>query len=140
MSGDRPGKRLRQTGKGGDYSFLALRHDLLQSPEFFDLSGSAIKLLLFLAAQFKGKNNGNLHLGKLELFKAGWRSEATALRARQELLDARFIVQTRHGTTRRCHLYALTWLPIDECPRSGLEMAPERVPSNSWKTDRGHQK
>lgn len=127
-------KRPKHTGRGAGHSFLQLRHDLLKSREFNALSGSAIKALLFLAAQYNGRNNGDLSAAKSMLLAAGWRSGATGRRAINELLDAEFAVVTRHGDRRRCTLYAVTWLPIDECPGKGLERPSERVASDAWKS------
>lgn len=131
-------KRAKFTGRGRDHTFLQLRHDLLRSPEFNALSGNAVKALLFLAAQFNGRNNGDFSATRSMVLKAGWRSAATAERAIEELLEAGFVVITRHGHRRRCTLYAVTWLPIDECPGKGLERDSERVPSHAWKTQSLH--
>lgn len=127
-------KRPKFTGRGKGHSFLQLRHDLLRSPEFNRLSGNAVKLLLFLASQFHGANNGNFSMAWVDLAAAGWASEATARRARDELLEAKFIRITRHGESRRCYLFAVTWLPVDECKGKSLEVPPERVACDWWKT------
>jgi hypothetical protein len=127
-------KRAKHTGRGKDHSFLQLRHDLIRSLQFYALSGNAIKVLLFLACQFNGRNNGDLSATETMVLSAGLCSGTTAAKALKELEVAGFIVVTRHGHKRRCNLYALTWLPIDECPNKGLELSSERVASNKWKT------
>lgn len=134
------GKRIRGSKrpkfKGrSDHTFLALRHDVLRSTEFGKLGGNAVKLLLFLSAQFNGKNNGDLSMSKKDLLAAGWASEETARRARDELLAAGFIRITRNGLSRRPHLYGVTFKPIDECPGKGLEVAAEHKACDWWKRD-----
>ena len=126
-------KRSKLTGRGKDHTFVALRHDMLRSPQFHALSGNALKLLLFFAAQYNGRNNGDLSMGWADLARAGWASEATARRARDELLEGRWIRITRHGTGRVCHLFAVTWQPVDECARHVLEVPSERVACDDWK-------
>jgi hypothetical protein len=133
-------KRSKYTGRGKDHSFLQLRHDLIRSPQFSALSGNAVKVLLFLAAQFNGRNNGDLSATESMVLAAGLCSGTTAAKAIKELLAAGFIVVTRHGDRRRCHLFAVTWLPIDECVGKGLEMRSERVASQIWKTQSDPQK
>lgn len=133
-------KRVKHTGRGKDHTFLQLRHDLLRCRAFCGLSGNAVKVLLFLASQFNGRNNGDLSATESMVQAAGVCSGTTAAKALRELEAAGFIVVTRHGHRRRCHLYAVTWLPIDECPGKGLELPPERVASNQWKTNSDPQK
>lgn len=133
-------KRWKLTGKGKDHTFLQLRHDLIRSRQFCALSGNAVKVLLFLAGQFNGRNNGDLSATETMVERAGLCSGTTAAKSLRELEAAGFIVVTRHGHRRRCHLYALTWLPIDECEGKGLELPSERVARNTWKTQSLPQK
>lgn len=136
----RESKRLKHTGRRAGHTFLQLRHDLLKSRQFNALSGNAVKVLLFLAGQFNGRNNGDLSATETMVLRAGLCSGTTAAKALKELEAAGFIVITRHGHRRRCHLYAVTWLPIDECPGKGLERPSERVASDVWKTQSLPQK
>lgn len=126
-------KRWKHTGRGKDHSFLRLPHFLLDSPEFARLSGSAVKLLLDAAKEFKGANNGNLNLAWSRLAQRGWVSQGTAHRAKHELLAAGFLECTRHGGRNRCSLYAITWEPIDACDKAQLEVAPTRIASHRWR-------
>ncbi len=116
------------------HSFVMLRHDIIDSPAYRALSGTAVKLLVFLARQYNGTNNGNLSMAMSDLTKEGWRSEATATKARDELLEAGFIIITRHGVKRVCHLFALSWYSIDECPGKFLEVAATVRALDTWKT------
>lgn len=133
-------KRQKFRGRGKGHSFLQLRHDILRSKQFNGLTGNAVKLLLFLFSQFNGRNNGDFSMAWVDLADAGWSSEATARRARDELLAAGFIRITRHGHKRRCFLFAVTWLPVDDCDGKGLEVASERVACDWWKTEFDRQK
>lgn len=136
---DAPGKRIperkrwKHTGRGKGHSFLRLPHFLLDSAEFSELSGSAVKLLLHVAVLYKGANNGNLELVWSSLKLRGWRSKATIQKARDELLAAGWLLCTRHGGKNRCSLYAITWEPIDECPDKGLEVPAQKVAAHLWR-------
>lgn len=132
-------KRAKFKGRAIGHSFFALRHDLLRSEQFGGLSGNAIKLLLFLAAQYNGRNNGNLSMPKKALLAAGWASEATAIRARDELLHADFIRISRHGSGKLPNLFALDFLPVDDCPGKYLEIAAEYKARDQWKWNKHTQ-
>lgn len=126
-------RRLKATGKGKGHSFLRLPHFLTDSPEFGELRPVAVKLLVEIARQFRGKNNGDLSVPWKLLKKRGWSSEWTVKRARDELLAAQFIRTTRHGANKVCSLYAITWEPVDACEGKFLEVAAESVASHAWK-------
>jgi hypothetical protein len=53
-------RRRRQTGRRESGSFLAIPHAVLESDAYRTLSAHAVKLLFDLAAQYRGKNNGDL--------------------------------------------------------------------------------
>ena len=95
------------------------RH-VMASADYRHLSGNAVKLLVALAYQFRGKNNGDLTATYSVMHERfGFRSKATLTRALKELLAKNIITKTREGMFLnpggRCTLYALTWSPIDEC-------------------------
>ena len=75
-------KRSKVTGKGKGHSFLRLPHFLTDSEEFAGLKPIAIKLLVEIARQFKGKNNGDLSIPWKLLKRRGWVSQWTVKRAR----------------------------------------------------------
>lgn len=118
--------------KSVNTSFCGIPRLLLQHQSYQSLSGTAVKLLVDLAGQYKGCNNGDLTLAFGELSKRGWRSKQTITRAKRELEEAGLVVCTREGhfinPGARCALYALTWLPINECPGKGLELGPSTTP------------
>ncbi|HHA2837643.1 TPA: hypothetical protein ACOFCN_002020 [Stenotrophomonas maltophilia] len=138
MAGDRhripEHKRPKHKGRGKGHSFVQLPHYMIQSPQFYALSGTAVKVLLFLAGQYNGKNNGDLSATESMVSAAGVCSARGVGAVLTSLEEAGFIVKTRTGHRRLCNLYALTWYRIDECEGKGLEVAPEHAPSNVWKT------
>lgn len=121
----------RAKGRANGHSFVALPHHLLEHPAFLELSGYATKALLLLAAQYKGKNNGDLCATQELAARSGWTSKGSFHRALVELEAAGFIVKTRQGGRNRCSLYALAWKPIDECGGK-LDVPASRVASNEW--------
>lgn len=125
-------KRKKLTGKGGDYSFIGLPHYILKSIEFASLTPNAVKLLIELAKEYKGSNNGDFSAAYSVLKMRGWRSPGTLSKALKELLEKGWIVTTRHGGRHRCSLYAVTWWSIDECGGK-LELATENVARHDWK-------
>lgn len=57
----------------------------------------------------------------------GFKSENTLNKCKKELLDANLIYLTRQGDKRRCSLFALTWIPIDEC-EGKLDCKSTKIP------------
>lgn len=112
---------------------MALPSEMLESENYGNLSAHAAKLLVDIAMQFKGTNNGDLSCPWTRMRRRGFKSKSTLWAAIAELTDAGFIVLTRQGGKHHiCALYAITWKPIDEC--SGKLMVPaERVASNLWR-------
>jgi hypothetical protein len=124
--------RPKHKGRRSSDTFVRLPHPMIQSPAFFALSGAATKMLLFLASQYNGHNNGNLSATKTMLEEAGVCAGSKAKELLNQLEEAGFIVQTRHGIKKQCHLYAITWCGIDTCPGKNLEIAPG-PPRNDWR-------
>lgn len=113
-------------------SFAQIPASVLQSAEFHGITGEAVRLLLALAAQYNGHNNGNL-CAALSLAKQyGFRSGDTLARAIAGLLEAGLIIRTREGMFQgagsKCALYAIAWKPIDACPGKGLTVEPTNAP------------
>ncbi|NVJ48576.1 MAG: hypothetical protein HWE07_15685 [Cytophagia bacterium] len=99
--------------------FANLPRVVLASADYVQLSFSAKALLVELAQQYRGSNNGDLTAAEHILKKRGFRSKTTILKAINELIRFNLVVKTRQGKFLNpggvCSLYALTWLPIDEC-------------------------
>ena len=119
MGRDKTTKRTRAARDGS--RFLALPHVVMDSEAFRNLSGPALRLLLDIARQYDGDNNGRLVACSKYLRTRGWSSEGTASRARKELEASRLIVETRKGMRpNRATWYALSWLVFDWSPDMDL--------------------
>ena len=93
---------------------MGIVRSVFESPAFTALSPYACKLLLELAGQYRGDNNGNLTVAWSIVHKRGWRSKTTLWRVKKELIEAGFIYVTRKGhMPSTCELLALTWFPLD---------------------------
>jgi hypothetical protein len=106
--------------KGSKYTepFVGIVRSVFESPAFTALSPHACKLLLELAGQYKGDNNGNLTVAWSVVSKRGWRSRSTLWRCKAELIKAGFVYVTRKGhMPSTCELLALTWFPLDVSPK-----------------------
>ena len=125
-------RRRKQRGRT-DGSFLLIPHSILKAPEFGALNGWCVKLLVEMAAQYRGDNNGDISAAYSVLKLRGWRSSGTLAQCLRVLLSRGWIVVTRHGSRNRCALYAITWWAIDACPGKSLEVQPEIVPRHAWR-------
>jgi hypothetical protein len=102
--------------------FVAMPHTVLDSAAFLGLSAPAVRLLLDIARQFTGSNNGRLVACTKYLAPRGWKSHDTATRARRELEAAGFIVETRMGMRpNRAAWFALTWVGLDWSPEMDIK-------------------
>jgi hypothetical protein len=98
--------------------FVSMPHAVLNSPAFLAASPYARMLLLDLAVQYRGNNNGDLSGAWSFMVGRGWRSKETLTRAKRELMRLGLIVETRMGARpNKASLYALTWLALDEAPK-----------------------
>lgn len=94
-----------------------------------------MKLLVDVASQFNGKNNGDLTAAWSVMRDRGWKSPGTLHKALRALLNAGLIQETRSGGRHRCTLYAVTWRGIDEC-KGKLDVNPTVTPSNRFQSFR----
>jgi hypothetical protein len=107
--------RQRYKGNRIGEGFVALPYSVLNSPLFITLSPYAVKLLIDVAAQYRGDNNGDLCTAWKLMKPRGWRSEATLHKAKRELLAAGFLYESRKGRRPTvCSLFALTWPLFDD--------------------------
>lgn len=117
-------KHKREAG-----GFVAMPFAVLRSASFAALGAHAVKLLTDLLAQYNLRNNGDLSMSFEKTMRPrGWKSKDTLNKARQELIDAGYIVMSRQGGLHRCSLYAVTFFAIDECAGK-LEISPTRGPA-----------
>ena len=100
-------------------SYVGLSKAMLTHEAFTGLSAIATKLLVGIAAQYNGYNNGDLACSWGLMKNRGWKSPDTLNKARRELIDKGFLVLTRQGMKypKRASLYAVTWKPIDDSPK-----------------------
>lgn len=122
-------KRARHKGRRSTAPFLNIPKEVLSSEAYLSLGGWEVKLLVDIASQFNGKNNGDLTAAYSVMRERGWNSTGTLNKARKALLDAGLIQETRSGGRHRCTLYAVTWRGINEC-KSKLDVKPTIAPSN----------
>lgn len=123
--------RLKSRGRRSDGSFIALPHAVINSHNWLMLSPYAVKLLIDLFTQYKGKNNGDLCAAWSMMKPRGWKSKATLTKALMELQHYGMIILTRQGGRKKPNLYGVTFRSIDECNRK-LEVRPG-PPLGNWR-------
>ena len=111
-------------------------YTLLRHPNFYRLSAYGHKLLMDLARQYTGFNNGYLCSSWALMSEAGWNSENTVRKAMRELEHYRLIERTRQGGRNRANLHAFTWRRIDAKANDFLDVSQTMKPSDSWKEER----
>ena len=125
----------KTTTKNGVISFAGIPRMVMNNPDYINLKGSAVKLLLELSRQYRGNNNGDLTVAYSVLKHRGFNSKDSIKRACDELLEANLIVRTREGRFSNpggvCALYALSWLAIDEC-NGKLDVKPSIIPPRKF--------
>ena len=96
-------------------TFIALPHDVVNHHDYLNLSGNAVKLLIDIANQYNGHNNGDFCVAFSIMEKRGWKSKSNLSNAKKELLKKNMIKLTRQGGRNKPSLYAIVWQPIDDC-------------------------
>ena len=95
--------------------FIALPWQVVDSPAYRALSVHAKALLIEVARQYSGHNNGALLCGKAYMQTRGWNSTDMLTKAKRELLEAELIFETVKGARpNRASWYALTWQTLDK--------------------------
>jgi hypothetical protein len=125
--------RLRVKGRADRGSFVALPHEILNHPNFTGLDSHAVKMLIDLYSQYRGKNNGDFSATWSRMKGRGWHSKGTLNRALKELLSKGWIITSRQGWRNHCSLYAVTFKPVDECGGK-LDESATLTPLGYWKT------
>lgn len=111
--------------------FVAFPHSMINHPNFWSLSGHASKLLMNIAAQYKGNNNGDLQAGWAYMKIRGWKSQDTLDKAKKELIAKGFIAETRKGSfPKTCSLYGITWQPFNN--NSKFDIRSDGFPAGAW--------
>ena len=78
--------------------YKKLRHTMLQSDAWRNLSGQSIKVYLELCRRFNGRNNGKIHLSQAEAGRLLHIGKSTAKRALLELEKHGFIKYASRGS------------------------------------------
>ena len=126
-------KRRRITGRQTTNSFLSLPHHVLNHENFRCLSPRATKLAIDIAVPYRVSNNGDLCAPLSLMRDRGWNSSDQLDKAKKELVGKDVIRVARQGGLNKCNLYALTWLPIDEC-NGKLDIPATNIAPVNWKT------
>jgi hypothetical protein len=107
--------RVDESREPGRY--IALPASVLTSSAYMGLSHTAKALLIEVAIQRTGGDNGRLLLSMRHLASRGWHSADVVTRAKRELLDAKLIYQTVLGhRPNKASWFALTWYTLDKLP------------------------
>lgn len=123
----------KRSGRDG-VRFLALPHTVMDSPAFLELSAPAVRLLLDIARQFDGRNNGRLVACMSAMQSRGWTSNDTLQCARRELEAAGLLVMTRKGARpNKAAWFALTWTGLDHSSEMD-EISPAIYPRGAYVT------
>lgn len=98
--------------------FAAIDHHVIDSPAFAELKGESVRLLLIIARQYDGRNNGHLQATLSYTKDRGISSKQTLKRAIADLISHGFIYRTRsHGfeAGKNTHSrYAITWRKLSD--------------------------
>jgi hypothetical protein len=131
MSRQRSKLKGRSDFEGG---YALLPHRVHDSPNWQRLSGQAVKVLCAMNRQFNGRNNGDLCGARRTMQRYGFTRDT--IEQRRELVHYGFLHLTRQGGLNMGpSLYAVTWLPIDDCGGK-LDCPPTRVAPGTWKEPR----
>lgn len=130
----------QKTRTSGKEHFAGIPDSVIESESFRKLSFSGTKLLILLAYQYRGRNNGALAATYKQLKEFGFGSQHTINRALQELIKSELIMKTREGYFQhpggRCSFYALTWWPIDDCNGKRLDVRATTRPPRIFRAEK----
>lgn len=110
-------KRANNRAKSGRDAggFIALPWQVVDSQAYRGLSVHAKALLIEIARQYSGHNNGALLCSRAYMQTRGWNSADMLMKAKRELLGAELIFETVKGARpNRASWYALTWQTLDK--------------------------
>ena len=111
---------------------IALPHVVIDSPSYRALGYAARALLIDIARQYTGTNNGKLVACDKALKPMGWNSNQTIARGLRELQDAKLLIQTRMGMRpNRAAWFALGYYALDKV--DGLDIDPKTYRTGQYK-------
>lgn len=97
--------------------FIAFPVCVFESQAYLGLTRPARDLLIEIAIQYRGNNNGRLLASKKQLEGRGWKSSDLIVKAKRELIEAKFIHETVMGQRpNKASWYAVTWWKLDKHP------------------------
>lgn len=107
-------KHPRRKTTSGRFAMLPLY--VLQSPAVQTLDHPTFRVLVLLAAEYMGTNNGALGITANQAFAQGIRSHHTLYKALRELRTRGLIKITCNASRNppRPTMHALTWLAVDD--------------------------
>lgn len=131
-------KRNRSDGS----RFLLMPFTVLESQAYLTLTGQQTRLLIDIAHQYKGDNNGRLLAAWTYLNEErGWTSKQTIATALEALISRGLLFKTRQGhRPNKTSWYAVTWQPLDHHP--DMDAGPqslERAAYKDWKPQKTQQ-
>lgn len=116
MGRDRSGLRKGDLGRVAG-AFVALPLSVLDSPAYAAASHTDRALLIEIARQCMGDNNGRLLASRAYLAGRGWKSAGVIHRSIQNLLAVSLIHQTVQGhRPNKASWFAVTWRLLDPHP------------------------
>lgn len=97
------------------------------------LPNYAVRLLVAIAAQYRGNNNGDLAMTRAIARQFGIYSQEHLVFGLVALMERFLIQKTRQGGKKPFGptLYAVTWQPIDDLAGK-IELLPTTTASNAW--------
>jgi hypothetical protein len=120
------GARAKRDSGRDPGPFIALPFSVVDCPCFAALSHPARSLLLEVARQCRGDNNGRLLLSRAHLADRGWKSADVIQRAKGELIEGGFIFETVKGhRPNKASWYAVTWHKLGK--NNGFDLGVERA-------------
>ena len=122
------GNRDKRDGR----QFVLLPHVVLESPGYRLATHPARSLLIDIAMQYTGHNNGKLVACAKYLKPMGWNSHDTISRALVAIKEAGLLIETRMGMRpNRAAWYALGWYALDIV--EGLDLDPKTYRTGQYK-------
>ena len=123
-------KRSKDKRDGDRY--VALPHVVIDSPSYRALGHPARALLIDIARQYTGSNNGRLVACSKYLKPLGWKSNDTVSRALAELKAQNLLTETRMGMRpNRAAWFALAWCSLDK--PDGMDIDPRTYRTGQYK-------
>jgi hypothetical protein len=111
------GRDKRTSAVRDGATFLALPHVVLESRAYRGVNTFARALLIDIAMQLRGSNNGRLLCSTAHMKPLGWTSQGTLQKAKADLLAAQLLYETVKGQRpHKASWYAVTWIPLERLP------------------------